>query len=136
MKKTMVDDITESYITGLAIREKLTKYSAYDLMEAFNKIMKCVKNHPKFEESLSDNIREYDRRILKVVYGKEINKGDIPSYDFIINSASITWGYYGAWKAEINNIGIRIVYRPEAGVEEKVFSIDWNTYINLKSFFE
>jgi hypothetical protein len=95
MSKSMIDNIAESYIAGLAIREKLTKYSAYELREVFNKILKCVKNHPKFEESLSDNIREYDKRILKVVYGKEINKGDIPSYDFILNSASITWGYYG-----------------------------------------
>ena len=102
----------------------------------FNKLLKCVKNHPKFEESLSDNIREYDKRFLKVVYGKEINKGDIPSYDFILNSASITWGYYGVWKAEINTMGIRIVYRPEAGVEQKAFSLDWNTYSDLKSIFE
>lgn len=131
MGKSMIDDIAESYITGLAIREKLTKYSAYDLREVFNKIFKCVKNHPKFEESLTDNIS-----ILNVVYGKEINKGDIPSYDFILNSASITWEHYGVWKAEIHSMGIRIAYRPEAGVEEKVFSLDWNTYSNLKSLFE
>lgn len=136
MAKSMVDNIAESYIAGLAIREKLTKYSAYELREVFNKILKCVKNHPKFEESLSENIRDYDKRILKVVYGKEINKGDIPSYDFILNSASITWGYYGVWKAEINTIGIRIVYRPEAGVEQKAFTLDWNTYSDLKSIFE
>lgn len=127
----MVENIKMSYKSGISFREKLTDYSPYDLKAILDKIATYGTNHRKFSESME----YYDDRKLSVVYGHEKNGGGEP-IDFILSSATLSWGGYDIWKAEINAFGIYVKYKSEHGTEEKVFSIEWHLLNDLKSLFE
>jgi hypothetical protein len=127
----MLENIKLAYKFGISFREKLTDYSSYDLKAILDKIATCGMNHAKYAESME----YYDDRKLEVVYGREKNK-DGESIDFILSSATLTWGRYDIWIAEINAFGIQVKYKPEHGVEEKVFAIEWHLYNDLKIIFE
>jgi hypothetical protein len=127
----MLENIKQAYKYGIPFREKLTVYSSYDLKAILDKIAICCMNHPKY----SDSMEYYDDRKLAVVYGREKNKDGEP-IDFILSSATLSWGCYDIWKAEINAFGMYVKYKPEHGTEEKVFSIEWHLFNDLKSLFE
>ena len=127
----MIEQIKMAYNSGISFREKLTYYSSYDLKAILDKISICGNNHLKF----SDSMEYYDDRKLEVVYGSEKNKDGEP-IDFILNSATLSWGYYDIWKVEINAFGIYVKYKPEHGTEEKVFSIEWHLFNDIKNLFE
>jgi hypothetical protein len=126
----MLENIKLAYKYGIPFREKLTVYSSYDLKAILDKIATCCMNHPKY----SDSMKYYDDRKLEVVYGREKNK-DGEAIDFILSSATLSWGCYDIWKAEINAFGMYVKYKPEHGTEEKVFSIEWHLFNDLKSIF-
>ena len=127
----MIENIKMACDSGISFREKLTDYSPYDLKAIMDKIATCGMSHLKF----NDSMEYYDDRKLSVVYGCEKNGGGEP-IDFILSSATLSWGYYDTWKVEINSLGIYVRYKPEHGTEEKVFSIEWHLLNDLKSLFE
>ena len=127
----MLENIKQAYKYGIPFREKLTVYSSYDLKAILDKISTCCMNHSKY----SDSMKYYDDRKLEVVYGREKNK-DGEAIDFILSSATLSWGCYDIWKAEINAFGMYVKYKPEQGTEEKVFAIEWHLFNDLKNLFE
>lgn len=127
----MLENIKLAYKYGIPFREKLTLYSSYDLKAMLDKIATCCMNHAKYSDSMED----YDDRKMEVVYGREENK-DGESIDFILSSATLSWGCYDIWKAEINAFGLQVKYKPEHGIEEKVFAIEWHLFNDLKNLFE
>ena len=127
----MLENIKIAYKFGISFREKLTDYSSYDLKAILDKIATCCMNHVKY----ADSMEYYDDRRLEVVYGREKNKDGEP-IDFILSSATLSWGCYDIWKAEINAFGIYVNYKPEHGTGEKVFAIEWHLFNDLKNLFE
>ena len=127
----MIENIKTAYKSGISFRKKLTEYSSYDLKFVLDKISTCCMNHRKYSDSLED----YDDRKFEVVYGREENK-DGETIDFIFKSATLSWGSYDIWKAEINSFGIYVEYKPEHGSVEKVFAIEWHLYSDLKNIFD
>lgn len=127
----MIENIRLAYKSGISFREKLTDYSSYDLKAILDKIAICAMNHRKFKDSME----YYDDRRLEVVYGREKNKDGEP-IDFILSSATLSWGSYDIWTVEINGFGMYVKYKPEHGSEEKLFAIEWHLYSELKTFFE
>lgn len=127
----MLENIKMAYKSGISFRKKLTEYSSYDLKFVLEKIATCYMNHRKYSNSMED----YDNRKLEVIYGREENK-DGETIDFIFKSATLSWGRYDIWKAEINEFGIYVKYKPEHGAEEKVFAIEWHLYSDLKNIFD
>ena len=127
----MIENIKSAYKSGISFREKLTDYSSYDLKAILDKIATYGNNHMKFKDSME----YYDDRKLAVVYGSEKNK-DGEQIDFILSSATLSWGYYDTWKVEINSFGIHVKYKPERGMEENVFAIGWHLFNDLRSIFE
>ena len=127
----MLENIKLAYKYGSSVREKLTLYSSYDLKAILDKIATCCMNHVKY----SDSMKYYDDRKMEVVYGREKNK-DGEQIDFILSIATLSWGCYDIWKAEINAFGMYVKYKPEHGTEEKVFAIEWHLFNDLKNLFE
>lgn len=127
----MIEQIKMAYKSGISFREKLTYYSSYDLKAILDKISICCMNHRKY----SDSMEYYDDRKLEVVYGREKNKDGEP-IEFILKSATLSWGDYDIWKAEINEFGIYVKYKPEREREENVFAIEWHLYKDIKNIFE
>ena len=127
----MIENIKLAYKFGIPFRKQLTDYSSYDLKAILDKISICAMNHRKY----SDSMEYYDDRKLEVVYGREKNKDGEP-IDYILSSATLSWGCYDIWKAEINAFGIYVKYKPEHGMEENVFSIEWHLFNDLKNLFE
>ena len=122
----MIEEIKKAYKSGISFREKLTEYSSYDLKAMLDKISICCMNHRKY----ADSMEYYDDRKLDVVYGREKN-GDGEPIDFILSSATLSWGSYDIWKAEINAFGIYVKYK-----EENVFAIEWHLFNEIKNLFE
>jgi hypothetical protein len=127
----MIENIKMAYKSGISFREKLTDYSSDDLKAMLDKIATYGVNHLKFKDSME----YYDDRKLSVVYGREKN-GDGETIHFILSSATLSWGGYDTWKAEINAFGIFVKYKPEHGTEENVFAIEWHLFNDLKTLFE
>lgn len=127
----MIEQLKMAYKSGMSFREKLTEYSSYDLKAMLDKIATCGMTHRKF----NDSMEYYDDRKLDVVYGREKN-GDGEPIDFILSSATLSWGSYDIWKAEINSFGIYVKYKPEHEREENVFAIEWHLFKDIKNLFE
>jgi hypothetical protein len=127
----MIEQLKMAYKSGISFREKLTDYTPYDLKAFLDKIATCGMTHRKF----ADSMEYYDARKLEVVYGREKN-GDGEPIDFILSSATLSWGDYDIWKAEINSFGIYVKYKPEHEREENVFAIEWHLYKDIKNLFE
>lgn len=126
-----INTIQESYEAGIAVRDRLTSYSPVDMKALLDRIVMCNKHHSKMKAGEE----YYDRSTLKVEYGGE-NGQNTPHINFILKEASLTWGYYDRWKAEINAIGIFLTFKPEHGTEEEIMAIGWNVYSSLINLFE
>lgn len=127
----MIEQFKMAYKSGISFREKLTDYSSYDLKAMLDKIATCGITHSKFKGSME----YYDARKLEVVYGREKNEDEEP-IDFILNRATLYWGDYDIWKAEINSLGIYVKYKPEHETEKNVFAIEWHLFKDIKNLFE
>ena len=126
-----INTIQESYEAGIAVRDRLTSFSPVDMKALLDRIVMCNKSNSKMEPGEE----YYDRSTLKVEYGSE-NGQNTPHINFILKKASLTWGYYDTWKAEINGIGIFVTFKPEHGTEENIMAIGWNVYSSLINLFE
>jgi hypothetical protein len=127
----LIEKFEKSYKAGINIRTELTNYSSYDLIAVLDKIASLVKGNTKFDDSM----QYYDKRRLEVSYGCEKNK-DAEPIDFILKKATLYWGDYDIWTAEINSLGIYVKYKSEYGDEEKLLSIEWDLYKSIKYLFE
>ena len=127
----LIEKFEKSYKAGINIRTELTNYKSYDLIAVLDKIASLVKGNTKFDDSM----QYYDKRRLEVSYGCEKNK-DAEPIDFILKKATLYWGDYDIWTAEINSLGIYVKFKSEYGDEEKLLSIEWDLYKNIKYLFE
>ena len=127
----LIEKFEKSYKAGINIRTELTNYSSYDLIAVLDKIASLVKGNTKFDDSM----QYYDKRRPEVSYGCEKNK-DAEPIDFILKKATLYWGDYDIWTAEINSLGIYVKYKSEYGDEEKLLSIEWDLYKSIKYLFE
>ena len=127
----LIEKIEKSYKAGINIRTELTNYKSYDLIAVLDKIASLVKGNTKFDDSM----QYYDKRRLEVSYGCEKNKDEEP-IDFILKKATLYWGDYDIWTAEINSLGIYVKFKSEYGDEEKLLSIEWDLYKSIKYLFE
>ena len=126
-----LDSIKASYAAGIPTRDRLTGYSPVDMKEILNKIYQMCKGYQKMEAGEE----YYPNAIMKLSYGGE--KGhDAPAIDFILQRATLTWGYWDTWSVELNEIGIYAKYTPEHGVEEEVFTLGWSAINNIITLFD
>ena len=126
-----IDSIKASYAAGIPTRDRLTGYSPVDMKEVLNRIYQMVKNYQKME----DGEEHYPNAKMKLSYGGE--KGnDTPAIDFILQRATLTWGYWDTWSVELNEYGIYAKYKPEHGAEENVFTLGWSAIGVLNTLFE
>ncbi len=117
----------ESSIIGFPIRKKLTDYTSNQLKEllySFDNVARKICNK-KFSKE------RYDEKFT-FVYGKENNRGDVPSIDFILQEAILSYGCYEHYTVEINYFGIFVSFRESPYPEEELLSIYWIEYDNFK----
>ena len=126
-----VDSIKAAYAAGIPTRDRLTGYSAADIKEILDSIHQMCKGYQKME----DGEEYYPNAKMKLSYGGE--KGnDTPAINFILQRASLTWGYWDTWSVELNEYGIYAKYKPEHGAEENVFTLGWSAIGVLNTLFE
>ena len=126
-----LDSIKASYAAGIPTRDRLTGYSPVDMKEVLNRIYQMVKNYQKME----DGEEYYPKAKMKLSYGGE-KSNDTPAIDFILQRATLTWGYWDTWSVELNEYGIFAKYKPEHGVEEDVFTLGWSAINNIITLFD
>ena len=124
-----IDKWKESYKIGLPIRKKLTDYTPNKLKEllySFGNIAQQICNKDFDEDRGSEK--------FTFVYGGEKNNGeDIPPVDFILNEATLSYGYYDHYEVRIDCLGIFVSFKAEHKSKEIILSVYWNMYENLKN---
>ena len=126
-----LDSIRASYAAGIPTRDRLTGYSPADMKEILDRIHQMCKGYQKMEAGEE----YYPNAKMKLSYGGE--KGnDTPAIDFILQRATLTWGYWDTWSVELNEYGIYGKYKPEHGAEENVFTLGWSAIGVLNTLFE
>ena len=126
-----LDSIRAYYAAGIPTRDRLTGYSPVDMKEILNKIHQMCKGYQKMEAGEE----YYPNATMRLSYGGENNK-ETPAIDFILQRATLTWGYWDTWSVELNEYGIFAKYKPEHGVEEDVFTLGWSAINNIITLFE
>ena len=126
-----LDSIKASYAAGIQTRDRLTGYSPADMKEILDRIHQMCKGYQKME----DGEEYYPNAKMRLSYGGENNK-ETPAIDFILQRASLTWGCWGTWSVELNEIGIFAKYKPEHGTEEEVFTLGWCAINSINTLFE
>jgi hypothetical protein len=101
------------------------------MKEILDRIHQMCKGYQKME----DGEEYYPNATMKLSYGGEKNN-DTPSIDFILQRATLTWGYWDTWSVELNQYGIFAKYKPEHGAEEDVFTLGWSAIGVLNTLFE
>ena len=126
-----LDSIKASYAAGIPTRDRLTGYSPVDMKEILNKIHQMVKGYQKMEAGEE----YYPNATMRLSYGGE-NSKDTPAIDFILQRATLTWGYWDTWSVELNEYGIFAKYKPEHGAEEDVFTLGWSAINSINTLFD
>lgn len=126
-----LDSIKASYAAGIQTRDRLTGYSPVDMKEVLNRIHQMCKNYQKMEAGEE----YYPNATMRLSYGGE-NGNESPAIDFILQRATLTWGYWDTWSVELNEYGIFAKYKPEHGEEENVFTLGWSAIGVLNTLFE
>ena len=126
-----LDSIKASYAAGIPTRDRLTGYSPVDMKEILNKIHQMVKGYQKMEAGEE----YYPNATMRLSYGGE-NSKEAPASDFILQRATLTWGYWDTWSVELNEFGIFAKYKPEHGTEEEVFTLGWSAINSINTLFE
>ena len=126
-----LDSIRASYAAGIPTRDRLTGYSPADMKEILDRIHQMCKGYQKMEAGEE----YYPNATMRLSYGVENNK-ETPSIDFILQRATLTWGYWDTWSVELNEYGIFAKYKPEHGVEEDVFTLGWSAINSINTLFE
>ena len=126
-----LDSIKASYAAGIPTRDRLTGYSPADMKEILDRIHQMVKGYQKMEAGEE----YYPNATMRLSYGGENDK-DTSAIDFILQRATLTWGYWDTWSVELNQCGIFAKYKPEHGAEENVFTLGWSAIGVLNTLFE
>ena len=126
-----LDSIKASYAAGIPTRDRLTGYSSADMKEILNRIHQMCKNYQKMEAGEE----HYHNATMRLSYGGE-NSNESPAIDFILQRATLTWGYWDTWSVELNEYGIFAKYKPEHGEEENVFTLGWGAIEVLNTLFD
>ena len=126
-----VDSIKAAYAAGIQTRDRLTGYSPADMKEILDRIHQMCKGYQKMEAGEE----YYPNATMRLSYGGENNK-ETPAIDFILQRATLTWGYWDTWSVELNEYGIFAKYKPEHGVEEEVFTLGWSAINNIITLFD
>ena len=126
-----LDSIKASYTAGIPTRNRLTGYSPVDMKEILNRIHQMVKGYQKMEAGEE----YYPNATMRLSYGGE-NSKEAPASDFILQRATLTWGYWDTWSVELNEFGIFAKYKPEHGTEEEVFTLGWCAINSINTLFE
>lgn len=126
-----LDSIRASYAAGIPTRDRLTGYSPADMKEILDRIHQMCKGYQKMEAGEE----YYPNATMRLSYGGENNK-ETPAIDFILQRATLSWGYWDTWSVELNEYGIFAKYKPEHGVEEDVFTLGWSAINNIITLFE
>lgn len=126
-----LDSIKASYAAGIPTRDRLTGYSSADMKEVLNKIHQMCKGYQKMEAGEE----YYTNATMRLSYGGE-NNNETPAIDFILQRATLTWGYWDTWSVELNEYGIFAKYKPEHGVEEEVFTLGWSAINSINTLFD
>ena len=126
-----LDSIRASYAAGIPTRDRLTGYSPADMKEILDRIHQMCKGYQKME----DGEEYYPNATMRLSYGGEKNN-DAPTIDFILQRATLSWGYWDTWSVELNEYGIYAKYKPEHGAEENVFTLGWSAIGVLNTLFE
>lgn len=129
--KLDVDSIKAAYAAGIPTRDRLTGYSPADMKEILNRIYKMVEGYQKME----GGEEYYPKATMRLSYGGE-NSNESPAIDFILQRATLSWGYWDTWSVELNEFGIFAKYKPEHGDEENVFTLGWSAIGVLNTLFE
>ena len=126
-----LDSIKASYAAGIPTRDRLTGYSPADMKEILDRIHQMCKGYQKMEAGEE----YYPNATMRLSYGGENNK-ETPAIDFILQRATLSWGYWDTWSVELNEYGIYAKYKPEHGAEENVFTLGWSAINNIITLFE
>jgi hypothetical protein len=126
-----LDSIRASYAAGIPTRDRLTGYSPADMKEVLDRIHQMCKGYQKMEAGEE----YYPNATMRLSYGGE-KSNDTPAIDFILQRATLSWGYWDTWSVELNEFGIFAKYKPEHGAEEEVFTLGWCAIGVLKTIFE
>lgn len=129
--KLDVDSIKAAYAAGIPTRDRLTGYSPADMKEILDRIHQMCKGYQKME----DGEEYYPNATMRLSYGGE-NSKEAPAIDFILQRATLSWGYWDTWSVELNEFGIFAKYKPEHGDEENVFTLGWSAIGVLNTLFE
>ena len=121
-----VDSIKAAYAAGIPTRDRLTGYSPADMKEILDRIHQMCKGYQKMEAGEE----YYPSATMRLSYGGE------KDIDFILQRATLTWGYWDTWSVELNEYGIFAKYKPEHGVEEDVFTLGWSAINNIITLFD
>lgn len=125
-----LDSIRASYAAGIPTRERLTGYSPVDMKEVLNRIHQMCKGYQKME----GGEEYYPKATMKLSYGSE-KTNDTPAIDFILQRATLTWGCWDTWSVGLNECGIFAKYKPEQGMEEEVFALNWSAINRIHTLF-
>ena len=126
-----LDSIKASYAAGIQTRDRLTGYSPADMKEILDRIHQMCKGYQKME----NGEEYYPNATMRLSYGGENNK-ETPAIDFILQRATLSWGYWDTWSVELNEYGIYAKYKPEHGAEENVFTLGWSAIGVLNTLFD
>ena len=126
-----LDSIRASYAAGIPTRDRLTGYTPADMKEILDRIHQMFKGYQKMEAGEE----YYPNATMRLSYGGENNK-ETPAIDFILQRATLSWGYWDTWSVELNEFGIFAKYKPEHGTEEEVFTLGWSAINSINTLFE
>ena len=126
-----LDSIKASYAAGIPTRDRLTGYSPADMKEILDRIHQMCKGYQKMEAGEE----YYPNATMRLSYGGE-NNNETPAINFILQRATLTWGYWDTWSVELNEYGIFAKYKPEHRAEEEVFTLGWSAIGVLNTLFE
>ena len=126
-----LDSIKASYAAGIPTRDRLTGYSPADMKEILDRIHQMCKGYQKMEAGEE----YYPNATMRLSYGGE-NNNETPAINFILQRATLTWGYWDTWSVELNEYGIYAKYKPEHGAEENIFTLGWSAIGVLNTLFE
>jgi hypothetical protein len=130
-----LDKLKSAYKAGAQIRERITNYSAKDMKVAIKNIVNLTRLTCTSKMKDFENISENGFLVLK--YGEEKNREEqnLPSFDFILKEATLSYDYYDTYEVKIDCFGIFVTCKKENKQNEEILSLYWDGYEKLKEQF-
>ena len=125
-----LDKLKEAYKVGSPIRERITNYSAKDIKFAIGNIVNLTRLTCASKMKDCEDMSEKGFLVLK--YGEEKNQEpNLPSFDFILKEATLSYGDYDIYEVRIDCLGIFVTYKEEHRQKEDILSLYWDDYEKL-----